>query len=67
MLPGNLTGLDFLWLTGTQISGELPDYLCEVTELEFDCSDLLCGCDCACMNSASANATSFINVSGTTP
>lgn len=37
----DLTGLDF-------VTGVIPEGLCEVEGLMFDCSESLCGCDCAC-------------------
>jgi len=37
----DLTGLD-------SVTGVIPEGLCDVEALLFDCSESLCGCDCAC-------------------
>lgn len=47
-------------ISGTQLSGVVPECLCTLSEgdlytegersLTFDCSDMLCGCDCSCSN-----------------
>ncbi|CAB9521892.1 Leucine Rich Repeat [Seminavis robusta] len=49
-LPSNLLNLHVFVLDGTQISGVLPDSLCDIDKLAFDCSSILCGCSCLCMN-----------------
>jgi hypothetical protein len=30
------------------LSGSIPDAVCSVASLEFDCTDTLCGCSCPC-------------------
>lgn len=40
--------LDHLLLRGNQLTGEMPQELCSINRTWFDCSDLLCGCECAC-------------------
>lgn len=42
------TFLRELYLHNNSVSGELPNELCSLTALEFDCSQELCGCQCAC-------------------
>ncbi|CAB9498162.1 leucine Rich Repeat [Seminavis robusta] len=37
-----------LLLKGTSITGTIPEQLCDIQELSFDCSPTLCGCDCPC-------------------
>lgn len=37
-----------LYLRNNSLSGELPNELCVLNALEFDCSQALCGCQCAC-------------------
>lgn len=39
------------------LSGVIPDELCSIPWLYFDCSDLLCGCDCLCNSNNSGNGT----------
>lgn len=39
-------------IAGTGISGTIPETLCATEVLEFDCSSLLCGCDCSCNGSS---------------
>lgn len=45
---GALTRLVLLSLTGTSLTGTLPEAFCSIPDLYFDCSPLLCGCDCDC-------------------
>ncbi|CAB9513478.1 Leucine Rich Repeat [Seminavis robusta] len=59
-LPASLTSLNWVWLTGTQISGVLPDYVCDIETLEFDCSSILCGCSCTCSNNSNSTAASIL-------
>ncbi|CAB9528415.1 leucine Rich Repeat [Seminavis robusta] len=33
---------------GTSITGTIPRDMCGIKHLSFDCSESLCGCDCAC-------------------
>ncbi|CAB9509164.1 Leucine Rich Repeat [Seminavis robusta] len=33
---------------GTSITGTIPQDMCGINHLSFDCSESLCGCDCAC-------------------
>jgi len=33
----------------TLLKGRVPDELCAVSALSFDCSETLCGCDCSCI------------------
>jgi hypothetical protein len=35
-------------IRGTLISGRIPQDLCGLDGLQFDCSEMLCGCDCPC-------------------
>ncbi|CAB9528373.1 LRR receptor-like serine threonine-protein kinase [Seminavis robusta] len=35
-------------IQGTGITGTIPEALCGMKKLKFDCSDTLCGCDCPC-------------------
>ncbi|CAB9503962.1 Leucine Rich Repeat [Seminavis robusta] len=37
-----------LKLNDTLVTGEIPSGLCDISDLSFDCSDDLCGCDCVC-------------------
>ena len=48
LLNQTLTGLD---IKGTSIIGTIPDGLCGILCLSFDCSPTLCGCGCPCGNS----------------
>ncbi|CAB9527450.1 LRR receptor-like serine threonine-protein kinase [Seminavis robusta] len=59
-IPQNLTSLDFVYVDGTELSGTLPEYLCGITDLVFDCSPLLCGCSCLCANETNSSAASMI-------
>ena len=46
---GQLNGtLKTLGLTETSVVGSIPEELCSVQGLGFDCSDQLCGCNCTC-------------------
>jgi len=48
--------VDHVYLQGTSLTGTIPELWCNnSTTLKWDCSHLLCGCDCPC--------TSFANVS----
>ncbi|CAB9521517.1 LRR receptor-like serine threonine-protein kinase [Seminavis robusta] len=38
------------------LSGIIPEYLCMAPDIGFDCTELLCGCECAC-NSPAHNQT----------
>lgn len=45
-------------ITGTGISGTIPESVCATELLLFDCSFLLCGCDCNCsINSQNGNTS----------
>lgn len=46
-----LTNLIALHLNGTQLTGEIPDILCQTPSLRFECPEL-CGCDCSCLDNA---------------
>ena len=50
MKPNDMANLKVLALTNTSLSGELPSNLCSMPELEleFSCSQKLCGCSCSC-------------------
>ncbi|CAB9529592.1 leucine Rich Repeat [Seminavis robusta] len=37
-----------LLLEGTSLTGTIPQGLCGLHRLSFDCSPVLCGCDCPC-------------------
>ena len=45
-----MSSLEIFTLTNTSLSGELPQSLCNASSLElsFNCSDILCGCNCTC-------------------
>lgn len=45
---GQLSSLLALSLKRTSLTGTIPESLCRVRDLWFDCSPLLCGCDCEC-------------------
>ncbi|CAB9520101.1 Leucine Rich Repeat [Seminavis robusta] len=60
-LPAQFTNLFWLFLEGTQISGILPHYLCDIDTLEFDCSAILCGCGCSCMNETNTTFSQVMN------
>ncbi|CAB9498828.1 Leucine Rich Repeat [Seminavis robusta] len=49
-----LANLEELTLTNTSVTGELPSAVCNITVLEFDCSESLCGCDCQCIPSSTS-------------
>jgi hypothetical protein len=38
-----------IYLNGTLLTGEVPDVLCPVEGLVYDCPPM-CGCDCPCPN-----------------
>ncbi|CAB9513480.1 leucine rich repeat [Seminavis robusta] len=59
-LPVGLTNLNWVFLTGTRISGVLPDYVCDIETLEFDCSSILCGCSCTCSNNSNSTAANIL-------
>ncbi|CAB9517395.1 Leucine Rich Repeat [Seminavis robusta] len=59
-LPTSLINLNWVWLTGTQISGVLPGYVCDIETLAFDCSSILCGCDCTCSNNTNSTAANIL-------
>ncbi|CAB9501344.1 STYKc [Seminavis robusta] len=40
--------LSVLQIQGTRVTGTIPDALCSINKLRFDCSETLCGCDCPC-------------------
>ena len=44
-LNNTLTALN---IEGTSITGTIPSELCGIEEVNFDCSDMLCGCACPC-------------------
>lgn len=33
---------------GTDLEGEIPEDICDIEDLELDCSEEVCGCDCDC-------------------
>ena len=35
-------------IAGTSVTGRIPDELCSIEYLTFDCSEVLCGCSCLC-------------------
>ncbi|CAB9529646.1 unknown protein [Seminavis robusta] len=47
---GQLTALLELWLHENQLRGVIPKELCWMQALHFDCTSILCGCDCYCSN-----------------
>eukprot|EP00797_Seminavis_robusta_P018823 Sro2829_g338080.1 Leucine Rich Repeat (496) ;mRNA; r:522-2180 len=49
-IPGSVgASLREVNLTGsTFISGTIPTNFCSIQQLDFDCSDILCGCECSC-------------------
>ncbi|CAB9525202.1 Di-glucose binding within endoplasmic reticulum (Partial), partial [Seminavis robusta] len=47
----NLSGLTVLNLANNPfLSGSIPAGLCGIQALNFDCSKVLCGCNCSCTN-----------------
>lgn len=49
-------------ITGTGISGVIPETLCATELLSFDCSPFLCGCGCSCtIDAPYSTAPSFTN------
>ncbi|CAB9501343.1 Leucine Rich Repeat [Seminavis robusta] len=42
------SSLSVLQIQGTRVTGTIPDALCSINKLKFDCSETLCGCDCPC-------------------
>lgn len=57
-----------VFLTNTDISGTLPEGLCNLQQefLRFDCSESLCGCDCICISGSEVNATAGATANVTT-
>ena len=53
MFPTELRNLNktltALNIQGTSITGTIPEELCGIEDMIFDCSDSLCGCDCPCI------------------
>jgi len=48
-LLDSMPSLELLTLTNTGLSGEFPLALCHgKLEVLFNCSELLCGCNCGC-------------------
>jgi Leucine-rich repeat (LRR) protein len=42
------TSLNEINITMNNLSGQVPDDLCDLERLYFACSDTLCGCQCTC-------------------
>ncbi|CAB9505135.1 Leucine Rich Repeat [Seminavis robusta] len=40
-----------------KLAGAFPDKQCSDNSLHFDCSDLLCGCDCPCLGAGNATTS----------
>lgn len=53
----DLSLLQTINVEGTEISGEIPQALCEISGLEFDCTELLCECNCTCDVAANQNGS----------
>ncbi|CAB9518684.1 LRR receptor-like serine threonine-protein kinase [Seminavis robusta] len=47
--------LEMLSLNGTLLTDWIPSDLCLIPDLNFDCSDDLCGCNCVCQFGAQAS------------
>jgi len=50
-LPNNFSSFDVLNFTGNPgLTGTIPEEICTLADLElgFDCSEIMCGCDCLC-------------------
>lgn len=46
----DLSSLVYFHLHDTFVHSTVPPSVCDLKELLFNCSDLLCGCDCNCSN-----------------
>lgn len=53
-IPKEIGLLEHLWLFNVSdiplLTGTVPEPLCSLDLLVFDCTDDLCGCDCACLD-----------------
>ena len=52
---GLLSLLEDLNVSGTLLSGTIPDPICWGPSVAFDCGSLMCGCDCNCSNNYGLN------------